>query len=285
MVVHQVLHYLAEPAAAVAEAARLVAPGGRLLIVDFAPHGLEFLRDEHQHRRLGFSDDEMERWLAAGGPWRRSSAVTLPPAATGGLTVKIWARAHAAEQRIAGAPHETRPTSVSPPWAPSPAPAGAGRHARRAISFEFSPPGDAGVRGDRCGRRSAGLSRCSPEFVSVTYGAGGSTRERTHRTVRRILEETALTPAAHLTCVDASRGEVDEVIRDYWDAGVRHIVALRGDPPGQIGGVYSRGADGYANATELTAGIRAHRAVRGLRGRLSADAPGERRRSTTTSTC
>jgi len=91
----------------------------------------------------------------------------------------------------------------------------------------------------------------------VTYGAGGSTRDRTHRTVVRVLGETALTPAAHLTCVNASRAEVDEVIRGYWDAGVRHIVALRGDPPGQIGGVYEPRPDGYANATELTHGIRA----------------------------
>jgi ArsR family transcriptional regulator len=87
--VHQVLHYLADPAAAAAEAARLVSPGGRLLIVDFAPHDLEFLRAEHRHRRLGFSDSEMERWLAAAG----LGAVeirALPPAASGGLTVKLW---------------------------------------------------------------------------------------------------------------------------------------------------------------------------------------------------
>ena len=93
--------------------------------------------------------------------------------------------------------------------------------------------------------------------MSVTYGAGGSTRERTHRTVVRMLQETTLKPAAHLTCVEASRAEVDEVVRDYWNAGIRHIVALRGDPPGSLGGAYNPPADGYANATELTAGIRA----------------------------
>ena len=93
--------------------------------------------------------------------------------------------------------------------------------------------------------------------MSVTYGAGGSTRDRTHRTVVRVLNETAITPAPHLTCVNASKAEVDEVIRAYWDAGLRHIVALRGDPPGQIGGVYSPQANGYAHATALTAGIRA----------------------------
>src|SRR5258706_327722 len=89
VVVHQVLHYLGEPPAALAEAARLTAPGGPLIIVDFAPHDLEFLRAEHQHRRLGFFDDEMDRWLSAAG-LRGISSVSLPPAAPGGLTVKVW---------------------------------------------------------------------------------------------------------------------------------------------------------------------------------------------------
>jgi len=87
--VHQVLHSLADPAAAAAEAARLVAPGGRLLIVDFAPHELEFLRAEHRHRRLGFLDSEIERWLADAG-LSAMNVRALPPAAAGGLTVKIW---------------------------------------------------------------------------------------------------------------------------------------------------------------------------------------------------
>ena len=134
--------------------------------------------------------------------------------------------------------------------------AGAGLARRPSISFEFSPP--KGPKSEaslwEAIRR---LEPLNPAFVSVTYGAGGSTRERTHRTVVRILKETTLRPAAHLTCVEASRAEVDEVIQDYWDAGIRHIVALRGDPPGQIGGVYTPRADGYCNATELTAGIRA----------------------------
>ncbi len=89
VVVHQVLHYLVDPAAAVAEAARLVAQGGRLLIVDFAPHAHEFLRSEHRHRRLGFADEEMERWLAAAG-LSQGETVTLPPTSNEGLTVKIW---------------------------------------------------------------------------------------------------------------------------------------------------------------------------------------------------
>ena len=95
VVVHQVLHYLGEPAAAVAEAARLVAPGGRLIIVDFAPHNLEFLRAEHRHRRLGFFDDEMERWLAA-SDLTEVIMTALPPPASGGLTVKVWRATRAA---------------------------------------------------------------------------------------------------------------------------------------------------------------------------------------------
>src|SRR2546426_744083 len=79
------------------------------------------------------------------------------------------------------------------------------------------------------------LAPLAPNFVSVTYGAGGSTRERTHATVKRLLAETGLVPAAHLTCVAATRADIDAVIRGYWEAGVRHIVALRGDPPGGVG--------------------------------------------------
>jgi methylenetetrahydrofolate reductase (NADPH) len=98
------------------------------------------------------------------------------------------------------------------------------------------------------------LAPLHPRFVSVTYGAGGSTRERTHATVERILAETPLTPAAHLTCVGATREEVDAVARDYWEAGVRHIVALRGDPP-EPGTKYQPHPGGYRDAAELVAGL------------------------------
>lgn len=124
------------------------------------------------------------------------------------------------------------------------------------VSFEFSPPKTAEAE-ENLWAAIRRLEPLNPSFVSVTYGAGGSTRDRTHRTVLRMIKETTLKPAAHLTCVEASRGEVDEVISDYWASGIRHIVALRGDPPGQIGGAYAPRPDGYANATELTAGIRA----------------------------
>jgi len=133
----------------------------------------------------------------------------------------------------------------------------AGQDASRPrVSFEFFPPKSDEAEANLW-KAIQRLAPLNPAFVSVTYGAGGSTRERTHRTVERILTETDLRPAAHLTCVDASRDEVDAVIEGYKAAGVRHIVALRGDPPGGagIGGVYQPRADGYANATELTRAI------------------------------
>ena len=133
--------------------------------------------------------------------------------------------------------------------------AGSNRNAVN-VSFEFFPPKTDEAEANLWSaiRR---LEPLNPAFVSVTYGAGGSTRERTHRTVQRIISETTLRPAAHLTCVEASRTEVDEVIEGYKAIGVDHIVALRGDPPGTsgIGGAYAPRADGYANATELTAAI------------------------------
>jgi methylenetetrahydrofolate reductase (NADPH) len=100
------------------------------------------------------------------------------------------------------------------------------------------------------------LEPLRPKYVSVTYGAGGSTRERTHATISRILRETTLKPAAHLTCVASTRAEMDEIIRDYWDLGVRHIVALRGDPPGGVGERYEPTPGGYVNAADLTRGIK-----------------------------
>ena len=134
--------------------------------------------------------------------------------------------------------------------------AAAGSAPRPNVSFEFSPPKTPEAE-ENLWLAIRRLEPLNPEFVSVTYGAGGSTRDRTHRTVVRMLQETTLKPAAHLTCVEASRDEVDEVVQGYWNAGIRHIVALRGDPPGAIGGVYTPRADGYRNATELTKGVRA----------------------------
>jgi methylenetetrahydrofolate reductase (NADPH) len=123
------------------------------------------------------------------------------------------------------------------------------------VSFEFFPP-KSDAMAETLWRSIETLAPLHPRFVSVTYGAGGSTRERTHATVARLVRETDLTPAAHLTCVGASRGEVDDIARSYWDAGVRHIVALRGDPP-EPGQPYCPHPQGYANAAELVAGLKA----------------------------
>lgn len=123
-----------------------------------------------------------------------------------------------------------------------------------AVSFEFFPPKSEAMA-NTLWQSIQTLAPLGPRFVSVTYGAGGTTRERTHDTVVRILKETPLTPAAHLTCVDASRGEIDDIARRYWDEGVRHIVALRGDPPEQ-GRPYAVHPDGYANAAELVEGLK-----------------------------
>ncbi|MCF8707030.1 methylenetetrahydrofolate reductase [Rhizorhapis sp. SPR117] len=123
------------------------------------------------------------------------------------------------------------------------------------VSFEFFPPKTEKMEQTLWSSIQT-LAPLAPRFVSVTYGAGGSTRERTHATVARIVKETDLAPAAHLTCVDASKAEIEEVVRAYWDAGVRHIVALRGDPS-EPGKPFAPHPDGYANAAELVAGLKA----------------------------
>lgn len=122
------------------------------------------------------------------------------------------------------------------------------------VSFEFFPPKSEKMEAQLWDSIQT-LAPLGPRFVSVTYGAGGSTRERTHATVARIQRETSLSAAAHLTCVEASRAEIDAVAEEYWAAGVRHIVALRGDPP-VMGTAFQPHADGYANAAELVAGLR-----------------------------
>jgi methylenetetrahydrofolate reductase (NADPH) len=123
------------------------------------------------------------------------------------------------------------------------------------ISFEFFPPKTEEMERNLWGTINR-LAPLAPNFVSVTYGAGGSTRERTHSTIARILAETSLTPAAHLTCVNAPRGEIDDVVARYHEVGVRHIVALRGDPTTGIGTPYVAHPDGYKTSAELVASIR-----------------------------
>jgi methylenetetrahydrofolate reductase (NADPH) len=124
-----------------------------------------------------------------------------------------------------------------------------------AISFEFFPPKTEEMERSLWETISR-LAPLSPNFVSVTYGAGGSTRERTHSTIARILKETRLVPAAHLTCVNAPRGEIDDVVAQYHELGVRHIVALRGDPTTGIGTAYVAHPDGYKTSAELVASIK-----------------------------
>jgi len=127
----------------------------------------------------------------------------------------------------------------------------AGERVRRPrVSFEFFPPKSEKLE-EQLWESIRKLEPLAPTFVSVTYGAGGSTRDRTHRTVARIVNDTTLKPAAHLTCVAASKAEVDAVLRDYWRAGVRRLVALRGDPPGGVGMPYLQHPNGYASAVEL----------------------------------
>jgi len=126
---------------------------------------------------------------------------------------------------------------------------------RIGVSFEFFPPNTEEME-KILWESIERLAPLAPDFVSVTYGAGGTTRERTHATVKRILAETPLTPAAHLTCVAAKREEIDTIVRTYNDVGVRHIVALRGDPTSGAGGKYEPHPGGYKNAADLVAGIK-----------------------------
>src|SRR5215475_10765513 len=126
---------------------------------------------------------------------------------------------------------------------------------RPAISFEFFPPKTAEME-QNLWETIKRLSPLQPNFVSVNYGAGGSTRDRTHATIARILKETELLPAAHLTCVGASRGEIDDIVDRYHEVGVRHIVALRGDPATGIGTPYAAHPQGYQTSPDLIAGIK-----------------------------
>ncbi len=123
------------------------------------------------------------------------------------------------------------------------------------VSYEFFPPKNEEME-DRLWSAIKKLEPLNPDFVSVTYGAGGSTRERTHNAVSRMVKETSFKPAAHLTCVGSTRKEIDEIVQDYWNAGIRHIVALRGDPQDGINAKYVPTENGYAYSSDLVAGIK-----------------------------
>lgn len=122
-------------------------------------------------------------------------------------------------------------------------------------SFEFFPP-KTEKAGERLNKALDVLEKLDPKYVSITYGAGGTTRERTFKTVADIHNNRSINPATHLTCVNASREEIDDIVREYLDMGVNHFVALRGDPPGSVDGVYTPRDDGYAYASDLVSGIR-----------------------------
>ncbi len=126
------------------------------------------------------------------------------------------------------------------------------------VSFEFFPPKTEAMAA-RLWSTIERLEPMAPQFVSVTYGAGGSTRERTHDTVRRIAAETTLRPAAHLTCVGATKADVLSIAEAYWQAGVKHIVALRGDPPAGMGAAYEPHPGGFLDSVDLIRGLREHR--------------------------
>ncbi len=122
------------------------------------------------------------------------------------------------------------------------------------VTFEFFPPNTPAME-KTLWESIERLAVLEPRFVSVTYGADGSTRARTHAAVERIMRETALTAAPHLTCIGASKDEIDDIARQYWDMGVRHLVALRGDPP-KGSDTYEPHPQGYAYASDLVAGLR-----------------------------
>ena len=139
------------------------------------------------------------------------------------------------------------------------------------ISFEFFPP-KTDKMAETLWQSVKRLEPLKPRFVSVTYGAGGTTRERTHNTVTRINSETSLSAAAHLTCVGATREEVNRVAQEYWDAGIRHIVALRGDAPDDAAG-YTPHPGGYDYASDLVAGLRGRGGFRNQRRGLPGSSP------------
>ena len=194
VLMHQVLHYLQDPQSALIEAGRILEPEGRLLVADFAPHDLDFLREEFAHERLGFSDGQMRQWMHEAGleVVRHESLEPEPTKKDGQLTVSLWIAA-----KSNAAPLNTNRAG----WCPR---TGGGRMnenrelMRRSrllgtdeidVSFEFFPPKNEKMEASLWAAVER-LEPLGPEFVSVTYGAGGSTRERTHATVARILRET-----------------------------------------------------------------------------------------------
>jgi len=256
VIIHQVLHYLDQPEKVLVEAARILKPGGQLLIVDFAPHDMEYLRETQGHRRLGISEDDLRQWTDTAGLFARSSQIFDPPESLKqGLSVFIWNSSKCIKNRGIADDHQlaiTTQQSTSPPN----------------VSFEFFPPKTDKMEA-KLWESVARLSPLSPRFVSVTYGAGGSTQNQTQKIVSMIAQDTSLIPAAHLTCVGATKKDVLKVASRFWKIGVRHIVALRGDPPEGLGSKFVQFPDGFKNSVELIQGIRSHEIEPGARFEIS----------------
>ncbi len=263
VIIHQVLHYLEQPEDVLAEAARILVPGGQLIIVDFAPHDFEFLREVQGHRRLGISEADMIDWAHAAGLALKAPKTFAPPASLDqGLNVHIWTATLPAHQ-FGG--FYTNKLSVAEQQS-TPAPS---------VSFEFFPPKTDKMKA-KLWESVAKLTPMAPRFVSVTYGAGGSTRDRTQKIVAQIAQDTPLQPAAHLTCVGATKEEILQIATDFWQAGVRHLVTLRGDPPEGIGAKFEKHPGGFRDSVDLIQGIRSYEVIPSERFEISVSCYPER---------
>ncbi len=256
VIIHQVLHYLDQPEKVLDEAARILKPGGQLLIVDFAPHHLEFLRKDQGHRRLGISEDDLQQWIEAAGLFTRPPLRFDPPdSLEQGLSVLIWSSTKCIKHH--GSVNDSQLAVIAQQSTLPPN-----------VSFEFFPPKTDKME-SKLWESVARLSPLGPRFVSVTYGAGGSTQNRTQKIVSKIAQDTPLLPAAHLTCVGATKEEILKIAATFWNAGVRHIVALRGDPPEGLGEKFVQFPNGFKNSVDLIQGIRSCEIEPGARFEIS----------------
>ena len=223
VVLHQVLHFAQDPELVLEQAARVTRPNGRTVIVDFAAHSHEEFRDLYAHSRLGFYDHQIEQIFNFVG------FTCLPPIELEGkeLVVKIWIGKHENYQFKEKKAEVCKDMSLQldqdlEARMAGDSPLFKGLPGDIEVSFEFFPPKTEKMS-EALWKSVETLKPLDPRFASVTYGAGGSTRERTHQQVVRIQNEASIPAAAHLTCVSATKEEVNEVAKRYWEEGVRHI--------------------------------------------------------------